>query len=36
MARDWVTNGTYVLTIPNWGAGSDHRPIVTSFEVENN
>jgi len=26
MARDWVTNGTYALTIPNWGVGSDHRP----------
>ncbi|MGA2787548.1 MAG: endonuclease/exonuclease/phosphatase family protein [Verrucomicrobiota bacterium] len=31
MARDWVTNGTYVLTIPNWGVGSDHRPIVATF-----
>jgi endonuclease/exonuclease/phosphatase family metal-dependent hydrolase len=31
MARDWVTNGTYVLTIPNWGVGSDHRPIIATF-----
>jgi endonuclease/exonuclease/phosphatase family metal-dependent hydrolase len=36
MARGWVTNGTYVLTIPNWGVGSDHRPIVATFETENN
>ena len=35
MARGWVTNGTYVLTIPNWGVGSDHRPIVATFEAEN-
>jgi endonuclease/exonuclease/phosphatase family metal-dependent hydrolase len=35
MARDWVTNGTYALTIPNWGVGSDHRPIVATFETEN-
>ena len=33
MARDWVTNGTCVLTIPNWGVGSDHRPIVAAFTV---
>ena len=35
MARDWVTNETYALTIPNWGVGSDHRPIVAAFEAEN-
>ncbi len=34
MARDWVTNGTYALTIPNWGIGSDHRPIVATFTTE--
>jgi endonuclease/exonuclease/phosphatase family metal-dependent hydrolase len=33
MARKWVTNETYVLTIPNWGVGSDHRPIVATFET---
>jgi endonuclease/exonuclease/phosphatase family metal-dependent hydrolase len=32
MARDWVTNETYALTIPNWGIGSDHRPILATFE----
>jgi len=35
MAREWVTNETYVLTIPNWGLGSDHRPIVATFEATN-
>ena len=33
MAREWVTNDTYALTIPNWGVGSDHRPIVATFEA---
>jgi len=31
MAREWDTNGTFVLTFPNWGVGSDHRPIVATF-----
>ena len=31
MARGWMTNETYALTIPNWGVGSDHRPIVAAF-----
>jgi endonuclease/exonuclease/phosphatase family metal-dependent hydrolase len=35
MARDWVTNETYALTISNWGVGSDHRPIVAMFRTEN-
>jgi len=32
MARDWVKAETYIPTIPNWGNGSDHRPIVATFE----
>jgi endonuclease/exonuclease/phosphatase family metal-dependent hydrolase len=35
MAREWVKNETYVLSTPNWGIGSDHRPIVAAFEAEN-
>jgi endonuclease/exonuclease/phosphatase family metal-dependent hydrolase len=35
MAREWVTNETYIPTIPNWGIGSDHRPLVAAFEAEN-
>jgi endonuclease/exonuclease/phosphatase family metal-dependent hydrolase len=34
MAKEWVTNETYVQTIPNWGIASDHRPIVATFEAE--
>ena len=32
LARDWVKNETYIATVPNWGTGSDHRPIVATFE----
>src|SRR5208282_1087540 len=28
LVRYWLTNGTYILKIPNWGVASDHRPIV--------
>ena len=35
MAREWVTNETYVLTMANWGLGSDHRPLVATFDAEN-
>lgn len=33
MAREWVSNETYVLTLPNWGLASDHRPLVATFEA---
>lgn len=33
MAREWEKNETYVLTIPNWGIGSDHRPLVATFNT---
>jgi endonuclease/exonuclease/phosphatase family metal-dependent hydrolase len=36
MARAWDKAGTYVLTQPNWGVASDHRPIVATFRVEKN
>ncbi len=36
LARDWLTNETYALTIPNWGVGSDHRPIVAAFKTGSN
>jgi len=36
MTRDWVKAETYIPTIPNWGVGSDHRPVVATFKVENN
>ncbi len=34
MAREWKTNETYVLTQPNWGVASDHRPIIAGFTAE--
>jgi len=34
MVREWVTNETYVLTMTNWGVGSDHRPLVATFEAK--
>jgi endonuclease/exonuclease/phosphatase family metal-dependent hydrolase len=34
LAREWVANDTYVLTLPNWGIASDHRPIVACFEAQ--
>ena len=33
LAREWVKKETYVLAIPNWGVGSDHRPVVATFEA---
>jgi endonuclease/exonuclease/phosphatase family metal-dependent hydrolase len=34
MAREWLVNETYVLAVPDWGVGSDHRPLVATFEAE--
>ena len=31
MARNWVKEESYVLSSPNWGMGSDHRPVVATF-----
>jgi endonuclease/exonuclease/phosphatase family metal-dependent hydrolase len=36
MAQHWVKKETCVLTMPNWGVGSDHRPIVAAFDTEKN
>ncbi len=33
LLSDWLPAETYLPTIPNWGDGSDHRPIVAAFEV---
>ena len=33
MRCDWVKAETYIPTIPNWGIGSDHRPIVATFTI---
>ena len=31
MANELVTGQTYIPTIPNWGLGSDHRPVLATF-----
>ena len=36
LTRNWVKEQTYIPTIPNWGVGSDHRPIIAAFKVEMN
>jgi endonuclease/exonuclease/phosphatase family metal-dependent hydrolase len=33
MRRAWVREDTYVLALPIWGRGSDHRPIVAGFRT---
>lgn len=34
MEKEWVKDETYVLTAPNWGIGSDHRPILATFSTD--
>lgn len=34
MMREWNRAETYVLALPNWGVGSDHRPIMAGFWAE--
>jgi len=34
MAREWIKEDTYVLTLANWAVGSDHRPIVAGYVAE--
>jgi len=34
MAREWQKDETYVQALPNWGVGSDHRPVVAAFVAE--
>lgn len=34
MKLHWLPAETFIPTIPNWGIGSDHRPIVASFTTE--
>jgi endonuclease/exonuclease/phosphatase family metal-dependent hydrolase len=36
MTREWVANETFIVRLPNWGVGSDHRPIVAKFVAEDN
>ena len=34
MTREWQSEGTYALALPDWGVASDHRPIITRFFAE--
>jgi endonuclease/exonuclease/phosphatase family metal-dependent hydrolase len=34
LTRHWLKHGTYILTPPNWGTGSDHRPITIAFSTD--
>lgn len=34
MERQWLGAETYVLSLPNWGLASDHRPLVAGFTTE--
>jgi endonuclease/exonuclease/phosphatase family metal-dependent hydrolase len=34
MKRNWLAGETFIPTIPNWGKGSDHRPIVAAFTTD--
>ncbi|MGD0815816.1 MAG: endonuclease/exonuclease/phosphatase family protein [Verrucomicrobiota bacterium] len=34
MERQWLGAETYVLSLPNWGLASDHRPLVAGFTAE--
>ena len=34
MAREWVKAETYIPTIQNWGVGSDHRPVMATFQAQ--
>lgn len=34
MKQNWRAEDTYIPTIPNWGNGSDHRPIVAGFTTD--
>jgi endonuclease/exonuclease/phosphatase family metal-dependent hydrolase len=33
MQSRWLKNETYILSTPNWGLASDHRPLVAGFAV---
>lgn len=35
MTKEWVKEETFIPTVPNWGIGSDHRPVVATFTAEN-
>jgi endonuclease/exonuclease/phosphatase family metal-dependent hydrolase len=34
LKRQWLAEESFIPKIPNWGLGSDHRPIVAGFTTE--
>ena len=34
MAKEWLKDETFIVTVPDWGIGSDHRPLVATFSLE--
>ena len=34
MKLNWLPGETYIPTVPNWGVGSDHRPVMAGFTTE--
>lgn len=34
LKQNWVVDETFIPVIPNWGVGSDHRPIVATFTTD--
>ncbi len=34
LKRYWLAGETFIPAIPNWGIGSDHRPIVAAFATD--
>jgi endonuclease/exonuclease/phosphatase family metal-dependent hydrolase len=36
LKKFWRTEETFIPTIPNWGIGSDHRPVVAGFSTSAN
>jgi endonuclease/exonuclease/phosphatase family metal-dependent hydrolase len=33
MAREWVQEQSFVLSLPEWGEASDHRPVAATFKA---
>jgi len=34
MAKEWIEKESYIPTLANWGLGSDHRPLLATFEAK--
>lgn len=35
LRREWYPEGSQIVVVPDWGLGSDHRPVVCEFYGEN-